>query len=106
MRSLAAAVVVLVVACGDDGGSTLPDGASAIDAEADPCDACGAGELCVQRFDGTCTMESSCITTTLACAPNTCSAACEEALCPTPYQCQNRPPCGTESARAFTCYGP
>jgi hypothetical protein len=42
----------------------------------------------------------------LALAPNTCSAACEQALCPPPYQCKNRPPCGTEVSGAFLCYGP
>src|SRR5262245_41949079 len=74
---------------------------------ADVCSACGAGTICVQSFDGTCHSSGpSCVPTTESCPVNTCSAACQQALCPSPYQCQNRPPCGTEVPGAFLCYGP
>lgn len=71
------------------------------------CPPCPLGSTCVERFDGTChTAGAICVATTETCAPNTCSAACEAALCPSPYQCQNRAPCGIETTGAFLCYGP
>jgi hypothetical protein len=80
---------------------------STIDAPASAC-GCDADEICVQRFDGVCTTEGPvCIQVGISCPPNTCSPDCETALCGSgPYQCQNRPPCGTEVPGAFTCYGP
>jgi hypothetical protein len=71
------------------------------------CPPCPAGTTCVARFDGTCqTSGAQCVATTENCPVNTCSAACEQALCPAPYQCQNRSPCPTEVVGAFLCYGP
>ena len=71
------------------------------------CPPCPAGTTCVQSFDGTChTSGPHCVATTENCPVNTCSAACEQALCPAPYQCQNRPPCPGEVVGAFLCYGP
>lgn len=71
------------------------------------CPPCPTGTICVESFDGTChTSGPQCVATTENCPVNTCSAACEQALCPAPYQCQNRPPCQTEAVGAFLCYGP
>jgi hypothetical protein len=62
----------------------------------------------VQRFDGVCGQTFlECVTTKVECPDNACSTECEDALCGgEPYQCENRPPCGTEEPGAFTCYGP
>jgi hypothetical protein len=72
----------------------------------DPCAACGATELCVARYDGTCQGRPSCVPKTVDCPANACSSECQAAYCPQPYQCQDRVPCGGEPAAAFTCYGP
>ncbi|MGN6106442.1 MAG: hypothetical protein ACTHU0_15155 [Kofleriaceae bacterium] len=72
----------------------------------DPCEACTPDQLCVQEFNGTCGQSTSCVTRTTDCPSNACSPACEQAYCGTPYQCDYRPACGTESPLAFTCYGP
>lgn len=75
----------------------------------DPCELCGPSELCVQRYGGICngpTPPVECVPKTVDCPLNACSAECEAAYCPAPYQCQNRPGCGNESPLAFTCYGP
>lgn len=98
------ALAVLGLACGDD-DKTLTDAPGPIDA-ADPCAACGTTQLCVQRFDGVCNGAISCVPRTASCPANACSMECEQAYCPSPYQCMNRAPCGTEVAGAFTCYGP
>lgn len=73
----------------------------------DPCALCTPDELCVARYDGTCTTSGPrCEPRTVDCPGNACSPACEDAYCPSPYQCQVRSPCGGESPLAFTCYGP
>lgn len=98
----------LLVACGDDKTPSLDatiDGV--VDGVVDPCAACTADQVCVQRFDGTCGLGTQCLPREgRTCAPNTCSMECEQAYCPSPYQCQTRPPCGTESPTSFRCYGP
>ncbi|MCX5741335.1 MAG: hypothetical protein NT062_02420 [Proteobacteria bacterium] len=72
-----------------------------------PCFLCRRDELCVQKFSGNCqTAGAFCIARTIDCPANACSLACEAAYCGAPYQCQNRPSCGTEVKGAFTCYGP
>ncbi len=72
-----------------------------------PCAACATGTTCVQRFDGQCKSTGvSCVSTSLVCATDSCSADCETVLCGAPYQCQHRSPCGTEAAGSFACYGP
>ncbi|HJZ85018.1 MAG TPA: hypothetical protein VKN99_07580 [Polyangia bacterium] len=72
-----------------------------------PCSTCASGQVCVQRFDGQCRSGGvECVTTSGSCGNGTCTSACQAALCPPPYQCMNRPPCGTEISGAFTCYGP
>jgi hypothetical protein len=97
----ATAVLALVLAVG------AVAGCGTTDAEGRGCPPCPLGMTCVERFDGVCSPSSPiCVATTETCAPNTCSSACQQALCPSPYQCQNRPPCGTEAAGAFLCYGP
>jgi len=74
---------------------------------ADPCEACGVDELCVQSFDGTCGGgQPTCVPRTIDCPMNACTTECEEAYCGAPFQCMVRSPCGTESLLAFTCYGP
>jgi hypothetical protein len=77
-----------------------------VDMRPDPCLACGPGELCVASYDGTCIGYVGCVARTTDCPDNRCSAACESAYCRSPYQCQERPPCGGEPPGAFTCYGP
>ena len=89
-----------------------------------PCAACAADEICVQLNDSSSQCRSP--TATLTCrkvsaacraelskispTARSCSqvsAACQQAFCPTPYQCTNTPPCGNESAQAQVwCYGP
>jgi hypothetical protein len=76
------------------------------DAPVDPCAACGPNELCVQRLDGTCGMSTVCEPRVVECPENACTPECEQAYCGSPFQCQNRIPCGQESQLAFTCYGP
>src|SRR5690349_1577613 len=109
-------IVLLVTACsGKSSSRAAPDGHAAPKPAARPdatppaaCPTCGPGEICVQRFDGTCrTGGPECIATTLACPADSCSDECEAALCGgAPYQCDYRTPCGGEAAGAFTCYGP
>ncbi|HEX3763463.1 MAG TPA: hypothetical protein VHW23_32430 [Kofleriaceae bacterium] len=79
---------------------------AAIDGTANPCQACSAAQLCVARYDGACLRQVECVARTADCPNNSCSAACQSAYCPLPYQCQDRPSCGGEPAGAFTCYGP
>jgi hypothetical protein len=109
MRSSSSAAIVFtlaaVVAC-DGAENARPD--APLDTPASSrCPPCPLGSICVEQFDGTCGSSGpTCVTTTESCAPNTCSPACEQVLCPSPYQCHNRPPCGTEAVGAFNCYGP
>jgi hypothetical protein len=70
------------------------------------CEQCNVLEICVQRYDGNCQVQTSCELQTVECPDNVCSPDCEQAYCSAPLQCQNRPPCGDESPLAFTCYGP
>lgn len=107
MGWLAAAGFALAIAgCSDSPRSSPIDAAidAAIDA-LDPCK-CRSDQLCVLRYDGTCRGALECVAKTVDCPGNACTPACAAAYCPSPYQCQNRPPCGTEPPQAFTCYGP
>jgi hypothetical protein len=97
--------LALVAACSDSSGPARPVDA-AIDAAADPCVACGTDQICVARYDGTCRGQAACVTRTIDCPDNACTAGCEAAYCMPSYQCRNRPPCGGEPPGAFTCYGP
>lgn len=82
-------------------GEVLPD------AFFDPCAACKSDEVCVQYFDGTCvTGGPTCVKVSAACLAGSCTPACEPELCPSPYQCQNQVPCGTEAGATVNCYGP
>jgi hypothetical protein len=87
-------------------GCSSHDPPRAIDGVADACQACGTGQLCVARYDGTCRVQVACVARTVDCPSNACSTACQSAYCLAPYQCQNRAPCGGEPPGAFTCYGP
>jgi hypothetical protein len=107
---LALVLSLAATACGTDAPTPAdsPD-ATAIAPDAGPgCPPCGAGAICVERFDGTCGTEGPvCVTTALDCPADSCSTDCEQALCGgEPYQCENRAPCGSEAPGAFTCYGP
>ena len=79
---------------------------------ADECVICGPKQQCVQSFDGSCKLKTTCVARLpegdreVDCATNKCDPACEKAYCVEPYQCKTRPSCGTESPKAFTCYGP
>ena len=96
-------LVTLLAAC----GSSTPASSDARDASGDdPCDACTANQICIQRYDGTCNLTTTCVISSERCPDNACTASCEAAYCPRPYQCANRAPCGGESPQAFTCYGP
>jgi hypothetical protein len=97
-------VLAVLVGCGDD--AAMSD-AGPVHSHPDPCAACGPGQLCVVRYDGTCMMNAACVAQTEVCPGNACTPACEAAYCgASPYQCQTRTPCGSEPAGAFTCYGP
>jgi hypothetical protein len=103
--------LALFAACSDDSDGSNPppiDAAidAAIDSMVDPCLTCAVGQICVARYNGTCGLQTECVTKTVDCPLNACSMECQTAYCPSPYQCMNRPPCGGESAKAFTCYGP
>lgn len=106
---LGSLLVLGLAGCGDDDMSGVTDAATDApsDVAADPCAACTTDEICVQRFDGTCGIRfHECVERTVACPDNVCSEDCEDAYCGADtYQCMNRPPCGTESPGAFTCYG-
>jgi hypothetical protein len=109
MRSLVILHVLLVlVACGGDDANDIDAGIDAgTDASIDSCDDCAPGETCVQWFDGNCiTSGPHCVTTSLECPSNTCTADCEQELCAEPYGCKSAPSCGGEVSGAFTCYGP
>jgi hypothetical protein len=97
--------LTFVAACSDSSGPARPIDAS-IDGAADPCLACGPDQICVARYDGTCHGQAICVARTIDCPSNTCTAGCEAAYCMPSYQCRTRAPCGGESPRAFTCYGP
>ncbi len=108
MRSLIAFAFALAACSDDSGGDNTPPIDAAVDTRVDPCLTCALGQICVARYDGTCGEQVACVTKTVDCpiAPGSCSQECQDAYCPSPYQCMNRPPCGGESAKAFTCYGP
>lgn len=103
IRWLAAVALATADAC-----SASPRAAvdAAIDSVADPCQRCGSNQICVASYDGLCHGGAACVTRTVDCPNNACSPACEAAYCSPPYQCQERPPCGSEPPQAFTCYGP
>lgn len=96
----AIALTAALLGCSRTRAQPAPDGTP------DPCQACGAAQLCVARYDGTCQRQIACVARTADCPDHRCSAACEAAYCPAPYQCSIRPSCGGEPAGAFTCYGP
>jgi len=94
-----------LAACSGDDAVTPPIDA-AIDTPVDPCLTCANGQICVQKFDGTCgTAGPSCVTKTVDCPLNACSADCEAAYCMSPYQCRTRS-CPGGSPHAFLCQGP
>ena len=97
---------LLVALLGACGGSSAKSDSGIDGTDGDPCDTCTANQICIQRFDGTCNLTTACIISSERCPDNACTASCEAAYCPRPYQCSNRVPCGTESPQAFTCYGP
>jgi hypothetical protein len=109
MHWLAAIALVLVFpGCSSHDPQRPTD--AAIDGVADLCHACGTGQLCVARYDGTCLLQVECVARTVDCpgTSSACSAECEAAYCPSPYQCHIRPGCGGQPPPPgiFTCYGP
>jgi hypothetical protein len=92
-----------VAACGD---GTSHDAHDAHDAPVDPCAKCASTDLCVQKYDGTCTERTTCVPRTVECPGHACTPECEQAYCEPVYVCNIRPACGGESPLAFTCYGP
>ena len=105
-------------ACGDNDqpGQQLPDDGDGDDSGSgwnppviESCPSCGAGQMCVQLFDGTCGGQASCQPRMLGsvdCLATPCDPACEDAYCPMPYQCEIQSPCAGETKSAFRCYGP
>lgn len=100
LRLTGALAIIALGACGDDAAAVDP-----------ACRACGAEQLCVQKFDGTCgTFQVECQDQNAACAGATCSAACDF------WHCRGgqdagvltcaAAPCGTELTGALHCYGP
>jgi hypothetical protein len=108
-------LLALLVGCGTSRPQVAPDAApdSLPDALVDPCTRCTPDQLCVQRFDGICNLDTECIPRAATCqtpslTETSCSQACNAAYCPSPYQCMTRLGCSgpPPSAKAFTCYGP
>ena len=97
---------VILAACSSDPSTPPANVDAAIDAKPDVCLTCALGQICVARYDGACMGGPACVPKTVDCPLNACSADCQAAYCPSPYQCMNRAACGGESAKAFTCYGP
>jgi hypothetical protein len=101
--------LAFLVACSSSSDPPGPPGPpvdAAIDSTVDVCLTCAQGQICVARYDGACRLQAACVPKTVDCPLNACSADCQAAYCPAPYQCMNRAPCGGQSAKAFTCYGP
>ncbi|MEO7735231.1 MAG: hypothetical protein ABIY55_30030 [Kofleriaceae bacterium] len=96
---------VFLVACSSSPSSTPPADAP-IDAEIDVCLTCAAGQICVALYDGVCTGLSRCVAKTVDCPLNACTVECQDAYCPSPYQCMTRTPCEGASPHAFFCRGP
>jgi hypothetical protein len=94
----------LLTSCSSSSSSTPADAAS--DSSVDVCLTCALGQICVASYDGTCKGGAGCVTKTVDCPLNACSAECQAAYCSAPYQCMTRSPCGGESVHAFTCDGP
>jgi hypothetical protein len=78
----------------------------AIDSPDDICLSCRADQICVAKYDGLCHADVRCVARGVDCPDNVCSTSCEAYCTSAPYQCQTRVPCGGESPRAFTCFGP
>lgn len=91
-----------LAACGDsDDSDADPDSGAA-------CFACGANEMCVQLFDGTCGATTRCVARKVGavdCTAAACDPACVQAYCDLPYQC-GVSACPGESKSALRCYGP
>ena len=113
MRALL--LVLALAACRQSKPPQPVDAVKPIDAKVDAavdtapfdiCTTCTPNQICVALYNGTCGGGAACEPKTQDCPNNACSPACETAYCPSPYQCQNRVPCGGESPLAFTCYGP
>jgi hypothetical protein len=99
--------LAVLSACGESSDPNTSPIDGAIDTPAgDPCLRCAVGQICVARYNGTCGVTTDCVAQTVACPLNACSQECQTAYCPSPYQCMTRSPCGGESDKAFTCYGP
>lgn len=77
------------------------------DPPAPTCAMCLTDELCVQKYNGTCGGGNiECVPKTVDCPDNACTQECQDAYCASPYQCEDRVPCGSEVTGSFTCYGP
>jgi hypothetical protein len=107
--------LLAIAACGDSEVPRLPIDAPAapIDANlADPtCATCGANEICVQKFNGTCgRFATECQPRDPACTGTACSTACDVAQCRggmdggilTCFAAG----CAGEDPAALHCYGP
>ncbi len=117
-----ATTLLAIAACGDSESPTRPIDApaqaidapaQAIDASlADPvCATCGANEICVQKFNGTCgRFATVCQPRDPACTGTTCSTACDVAQCREGMDggiltCFAAG-CAGEDPAALHCYGP
>jgi hypothetical protein len=78
------------------------------------CAACGADELCVVSFDGTChQLAARCAKKTAGCQTAACNTACNRDLCGVPdggpiaFTCQSAAcPGSNQFPGAMLCYGP
>lgn len=108
-----ATLAALAAGCSDDESGT-PDAGVALDGDPDGpsfCSTCGADEICVQAFDGTCgTIGARCEPRNPACQGNACSAECMRWHCnggnEQPFSRCDVAGCPVEEPGALHCYGP
>ncbi|HUQ05366.1 MAG TPA: hypothetical protein VM261_22845 [Kofleriaceae bacterium] len=85
--------------CGFDRPLDSPD-------PANPCDACGAGTICVQLLNGTCGSHAvECKPVVTGCEQATCSPACDDAYCDRQISTCSAGGCEADIPGAFHCYG-
>lgn len=71
-----------------------------------PCDACGAGTICVQLLNGTCGSQAvECKPIVTGCEQPVCSQACDAAYCDRQFSTCSAAGCAADLPGAFHCYG-
>ena len=114
-RALLTLASLAALAAGCNGDETpTPDAAVGLDGDPDGpsfCASCGADEICVQTFDGTCgSIGARCEPRNPACQGNTCSPECMRWHCnggnEQPFFRCDVATCPVEEPGALHCYGP